>query len=294
MKKASLCLALLAAFFLAACIKGAGPQSRLDIGIFAPASGSTAQKPAQAQSQEGAQKQFNAENYPYKDQMLAMVNQTLADYASGTLPEPMRYNTDYSGITSPAPKDAPLPQNVSLQNLQMQLRYSPMTGADYLLVSLVLENSYSMSIHIDTSAANGQGQPQRVTGVYFYDKAGNHQKESVQAGRGGQFLNLKSDRLFASADFEALRTDAGLVSGSISVSKANGFIWVDIDSMKEPFFYTYYVAEQGGLVQDYPQKDWQRYTVINDDKMMIIASSLHRQFLDAILQMENISTAEGK
>lgn len=273
MKKAGLCLALAAALVLVGCARQAAAGA---------SSGSDAASQAGRGASAASAQAPGGDAYAHEADMLALVNQTLSEYAAGTLPEPMRYNTDYSGITNSPPLETALPQSVSLAQLTYELYFAEITGTETLVANLVLENDYTMDIHMDTGGADGAGAPTRVLDVYFYDRQGSGQAESATATRGGDFLNLKSDRLFASADFEEVRTDAGRVSGSISWGKANHFLWIDVDSMKEPFFYTYFVTGEGALVQDYPQKDWQRYEVIHDDKMMTIAQSLYDQFRSAL------------
>ena len=275
MKKTALSLVLAAVLVLAGCTsaaQGATPgggatSAESAVSVLPDASGGA----VSALSEPGGKFEYTAE-------ALVLVNETLENYASGFLPEPMRYNSDYTGINNAPPLDSTLPASVTQDEVRYDRRYGELI--DTVVATLTLENSYTMDIHMETEGA--AGRPQRVTGVYYYDMEGSGQADYAVASRGGEFLHLKSDRLFASADFEDVRTDAGLVSGSISWGKANRFLWIDVDSMKEPFFYTYYLADDGVLTQDYPQKDWQRYSVVNDDKMMIIAQSLYEQFRSAL------------
>ena len=279
MKKAGLSLVLAAVLLLGGCASAAqGATSGGGAGLPEPAASTppdTSGSVSSALSDPGGKFEYTAE-------ALVLVNETLENYATGILPEPMRYNSDYTGINNAPPLDSALPESVTRDEVRYDRRYGELI--DTVVATLELENGYTMDIHMETEGA--AGRPQRVTGVYYYDMEGSGQAEYAVASRGGEFLHLKSDRLFASADFEDVRTDAGLVSGSISWGKANRFLWIDVDSMKEPFFYTYFLTGDGGLAQDYPQKDWQRYSVVNDDKMMIIAQSLYEQFRSALAASE--------
>lgn len=278
MKKAGLSLVLAAVLMLAGCTSAA--QGATSGGVAQPEPTASAQ-PDSSGSASSAPPEAGGE-FAYTAEALVLINETLESYATGSLPEPMRYNSDYTGINNAPPLDSALPESVTRDEVRYDRRYGELI--DTVVATLELENGYTMDIHMETEGA--VGRPQRVTGVYYYDMEGSGQADYAAASRGGEFLHLKSDRLFASADFEDVRTDAGLVSGSISWGKANHFLWIDIDSMKEPFFYTYFVTGDGGLVQDYPQKDWQRYSVVNDDKMMIIVQSLYEQFRSALSASE--------
>lgn len=279
MKKAGLSLGLAAVLLLAGCASAA--QGATSGGGVVQPEPTASVQPDASESVSSAPPDKDGE-FEYPAEALVLVNGALEDYATGILPEPMRYNSDYTGINNAPPLDSALPESVTQDEVRYDRRYGELI--DTVVATLELENGYTMDIHMETEGA--AGRPQRVTGVYYYDMEGSGQADYAVAPRGGQFLHLKSDRLFASADFEDVRTDAGLVSGSISWGKANRFLWIDIDSMKEPFFYTYFVTGDGGLVQDYPQKDWQRYSVVNDDKMMIIAQSLCEQFRSALAGAE--------
>lgn len=274
MKKAGLSLVLAAVLALAGCAEmaqGASPSGSASLPDTA------AGQPKQSESASQAQPASSSE-FEYRSEALALVNGALEDYASGVFPEPMRYNTDYSGINNSPPVDSALPQSVGADDVTYDRRSGELV--DTVVATLELENDYTMDIHMEMEGASGR--PLRVTGIHYYDMQGSGQAEYAAATHGGEFLRLKSDRLFASADFENVRTDAGMVSGSISWGKANRFLWIDIDSMKEPFYYTYYVVDGEGLVQDYPQKEWQQYTVIHDEKMMTIAQSLYEQLCTAL------------
>ena len=216
----------------------------------------------------------SSQGYAFKQEMIEMFNKVLADYASGALPESVSYNANYSSISNKPPRDVTLPAEVALSDVEFDIRYGEYLRRDYIVVSLPLENEFVMDVHIDTDDVDMKGRPQRTSAVYFFDMQGTKQLEEVDVGEDGRFLFLRNDRLYASVDFDYVRTNAGRVSGSLSWGKANGLLWIDIDSMKEPFFYTYSVNIYGGITQDYPQKDWQRTDVINDDKMMMIAQSL--------------------
>lgn len=291
MKRAKMALALLMALVLAGCVQDLGPPPETDDWGMAPQasssqaedlfSGESTQQSGPASS-DAVSRERNEAAYPYKQEMVGMVNDVLEGYASGSLPEPMHYNSDYTGIVNSPPGDSQLPERVSLADVKYEIRYGELTDKDFIVVSVPLENDYIMDVHIDTDSNDGTGRPLRASSVYYFDMQGTQQREAADAERGGEYLNIRSDRLFASADFDNVRTDAGRVSGSISWGKANGFLWIDIDSMKSPFFYTYFVNGGGGLVQDYPQKDWQHTDVVNDEKMMAIAQSLFNQFYNVL------------
>lgn len=287
MKKAIIPLALAFTILLSGCVQDLGPMDSSHLTGEASSSSSFSQ--SQVETAPSAPSHIQAEftgKYTHEEALVAAVNAVLSGYANGTLPEPMRYNTNVVGLTNAAPRDTKLPLEVALQDIQYDFRHSKSSRNNIIVVSIPLENDYMMDIHLDTDQDDFQGKPIGPIAVYFYDLLGSYTAEMAPAAKGGEFLELKSDRLYANGNFYNVRTQAGRVSGSISFSRANGFLWIDIDSMKTPFFYTYFVTDKGELIQDYPQKEWQRTNVINDEKMLIIAQSLYEQFLVALRETE--------